>query len=388
MSPRRGWGPEGWNTSGPPWWTDGEARPRWWPEGEAWPPQDRRARWRSMRRRFIWPFAIFALLFVSWLVGGLVLMVWLVGRAIGHDGGPPVPLFLALPGAIVALVLLIGFLAAGRAFRSMAGPGAEIVEALDRVAEGDHATRVRERGPAPVRSVGRAFNKMASRLERAEDERRKLLADVTHELRTPLTALQAQTEGLLDGVYPRDDEHIAPILDQARVMARLIDDLRTVSLAESGALTLHREPTEIAVLLERAAANFAPQAGDAGVSLRVEAPRDVPPIDVDPVRIGEVLANLIANSLRHTPRGGGVALSAERDAAGGIWIAVRDTGSGIPADVLPHVFDRFYRAGGSRGSGLGLAIAKGIVESHGGEITADSAGPDEGTTVRFTLPEN
>jgi two-component system sensor histidine kinase BaeS len=338
-----------------------------------------------MRRRFFWPFAIFALLFLSWIVGGFAVMVWLIARAFGHDGGPPVPVFLAFPAAIVVLVLLIGAVAAGRAFRSMAGPGAEIVDALDRIADGDHATRVRERGPAPVLSVARAFNKMASRIEGAEDERRKLLADVTHELRTPLTALQAQTEGLLDGVYPRDDEHIAPILEQTHVMARLIDDLRTLSLAESGALRLHREPTEVVVLLERAAGNFAAQAGEAGVALRVDAPRDLPTVSVDPVRIGEVLANLISNALQHASRGGEIVVSATRaDAA--IAIAVRDTGAGIAPDILPHVFDRFYRAGGSRGSGLGLAIAKGILEAHGGEIGAESAGPDQGTTVRFTLP--
>lgn len=338
-----------------------------------------------MRRRFIWPFAIFAFLFVSWLVGGLVLMVWLVTRAIGHDGGPPVPLFLALPGVVVALVLLIGAAAAGRAFRSMAGPATEIVDALGRVAEGDHAARVRERGPGQVRSVARAFNTMASRLESAEEQRRQLLADVTHELRTPLTAMQAQAEGLLDGVYARDDEHIAPILEQAHVMARLIDDLRTLSLAESGALRLHREPTDVATLLERAVAPFGPQAGDAGVALRVEAARDLPAVELDPGRIGEVLANLLVNALRHTPRGGEIVVSAAA-ADDGIAIAVRDNGAGIPADVLPHVFDRFYRAGASRGSGLGLAIAKGLVASHGGEIAAESGGPGQGTTVRFTIP--
>jgi signal transduction histidine kinase len=222
---------------------------------------------------------------------------------------------------------------------------------------------------------------MVSRVEASEAERRRLLADVSHELRTPLSIVQGNLEALIDGVYPADEAHVRPILEETRVLARLVEDLGTLSLAEAGALSLHREPTDVAALARETAGSFRPQALAAGISIETHADADVV-ADLDPVRIREVLANLVANAVRYARTRVGVALSTEGDR---FSIAVSDDGPGIDAAVLPHVFERFSKSSESRGAGLGLAIAKSLVTAHGGEIGAESA-PGQGTTMRFTLP--
>jgi two-component system sensor histidine kinase BaeS len=174
-------------------------------------------------------------------------------------------------------------------------------------------------------------------------------------------------------------------LEETRVLARLIDDLRTLSLSEAGMLKLHREPTDLARLLNEVAAGHRAAADEAGVSLTVEAASDLPTLELDPARLRQVVSNLIANALRFTPRGGRVILGAVPTEDGGASVLVRDTGTGIPPEALEHVFDRFYRSPGSSGSGLGLPIARNLVEAHGGRIELDSP-PDGGTEVRFTLP--
>jgi signal transduction histidine kinase len=286
------------------------------------------------------------------------------------------------------LVAALGLLGIGRALRRLALPLGDLMEAAGRVAEGDYAARVAERGPRELRALSRAFNAMAGRLEKNEEQRRSLLADVTHELRTPLTVIQGNLEGLLDGVYPRDDARLAAILDETQVLSRLIEDLRTLSLAEAGALKLQREPIDLPALLGEAAASFRAQAEAAGVTVSLEAAPDLPLLEADPVRLREVAGNLIANALRYTPAGGRIQIQCSLEGGGeSVAVAVSDTGRGIAPGDLPHVFDRFYKSADSRGSGLGLAIAKNLVAAHGGEIAAHSPGMDGvGTTVRFTLP--
>jgi two-component system OmpR family sensor kinase/two-component system sensor histidine kinase BaeS len=206
---------------------------------------------------------------------------------------------------------------------------------------------------------------------------------VTHELRTPLTVMQGNLEALLDGVYPADAEHVQPILEETRVLSRLVDDLRTLSVAEAGALTLHRESTDIGRLVVDTVASFRAQADRAGVSLTT-AMEGIPSLDVDPLRLREVLSNLLSNALRYTPSGGRVDVAASAS-QGQVAISVHDTGPGIAPDDLPHVFERFYKSEESRGAGLGLAIAKSLVVAHGGEIEATST-LGQGTEMRFTLP--
>jgi signal transduction histidine kinase len=234
-----------------------------------------------------------------------------------------------------------------------------------------------------VRALAHAFNAMTERLAQADRQRRDLMADVAHELRTPLTVLQGRLEGILDGVYPRDDAQLAALVDETHVLSRLIEDLRTLALADAGALRLEREPTDVAALVRDTVQGFEPDAARQGVTL-VVAPGGAAVIDLDPVRIRQVLANLLSNALRHTPPGRSITVSVEAG-ADGIAVAVADAGDGIAAEDVPLIFDRFYKGQASRGSGLGLTIAKRLVVAHGGQIRASSR-PGAGTTVSFTLP--
>jgi signal transduction histidine kinase len=295
-----------------------------------------------------------------------------------------------LLGIGIVVVGILAIAGSGRTFRRVAFSLDELVEAADRVEHGDYTTRVTvpRTGPRPMRDLARGFNEMVTRLEADEAQRRRLLADVSHELRTPLTVVQGNIEAMLDGVHEVDEAHLGAILEETRVLGRLVDDLRTVALSESGSLPLHLEPTDLAVVATDAVGAFRSAAQAAGVELGVEIADDIPLLEVDPVRIREVISNLVANALRHTPAGGSIALDARVGNAGrAAVVTVRDTGSGIEPDLLPHVFDRFAKAAGSRGSGLGLAIARGLVEAHGGSIEVESA-PGRGSTFQFRIPLN
>jgi signal transduction histidine kinase len=258
------------------------------------------------------------------------------------------------------------------------------MDAAARVAKGDYTARATVQGPGDVRDLARAFNRMAERLQTNEEQRRNLLADVAHELRTPLSVIRGRVEGMADGLYEPGGDDLALIGAETTVMARLLDDLQLLSNAEAGALRLYRERIEPGELIETAEAAHRAEAAERGVTLRTEVAPDMPALDVDRVRIGEVLANLVSNALRHTPAGGTVTIGAGRDEAG-VAFRVTDTGEGIEPDELAHVFDRFARSPESRGSGLGLAIAKSLVQTHGGTISAESE-PRRGTTIRFVLP--
>jgi signal transduction histidine kinase len=335
------------------------------------------------RRRFHRGFGcLFGLVFLIG-IAGLVSLLTSVVFASGPIGDVARVL-----GVLVLLVATAGMATAGRTFRRAASTLDELVEAAGRVEAGDYTTRVAEppRDRGALRALATGFNSMAARLESDAEGRRRLLADVSHELRTPLTVVQGNVEAILDGVHEADEAHLSAILDETRVLARLIDDLRTVALSESGSLQLHREPTDLSILAADAVGGFEPAAASAGISLVVDVGDDVPLLDIDPVRIREVLANLVANALRHTPSSGSIHVAASH--AGGdasVIITVHDTGSGIEPSLLPHVFDRFAKGADSRGSGLGLAIARGLVEAHGGSIGVESVG-GQGTTFRIQLP--
>ena len=301
-----------------------------------------------------------------------------VGRPPWHGPGPPRFVF----GPLV-LVAVVAGVALTRSLRRVISPLGDLAEAADRVADGDLNVSVRPRGPGEVRRFATTFDRMVGRLRDAEAQRRRLLADVSHELRTPLTVVQGTLEAMLDGVRPRDDEHLAPLLAQMQLLGHLIEDLRTLSLAEAGALRLHREPTDLGALAEDAVAAHRAAAASAGAELRVDTD-DVPALDADPLRLAEVLGNLLANAVRHSP-GGHVRVRVTRR-GGAAVLEVSDDGEGIVAADLPHVFDRFHRSSGSTGSGLGLAVARGIVEAHGGTIAITSVGVGEGTTVTVALP--
>lgn len=306
-------------------------------------------------------------------------------------------------------LLLAGLLAASLGVglglvlaRHVSAPLARLSAAARQIAGGDLTGRVPEEGAAEIATLARSFNAMAAALHRAEQNRRSMTADVAHELRTPLSVIQGNLRALLDGVYPLEKAEIATIYDETLVLSRLISDLRELAQAEAGQLSLQQRPTDLTPLLQRSAALFHELAAAQGVTLAVELPDDLPPVLADPDRIGQVLHNLLANALRHTPAGGSITVRAERQNAASsmqnegfhpssfILFEVTDTGAGIAPDDLPHVFERFWRADRSRsraggGAGLGLAIARQIVEAHGGQIGARST-PGQGSCFFFTLP--
>jgi signal transduction histidine kinase len=355
-------------------------RPSWWPENEPWPPQ-RSHRWHGSRRRFFWRLGCGLLFALMFLFFGCSALYWLVAGLLQPGGQNE--LWRALSIFVIVIVAL-GFLFGGRSLRRAAQPIGEMMDAADRIAEGDYTSRVTERGPREVRHLAHAFNSMSERLQLNDEQRRRLLADISHELRTPLTVLQGNLEGMLDGVYQPDAEHLESLLEETQVMARLIDDLRTLADAESGTLKLQREPTDLGLLIDEVIASFRGQARSAGVDLSAEAAPDLPLIEIDPARIRQVLTNLIANALRYTGAGGSIRVQCEsRDKA--VIVMVSDTGRGIAPDDLPHIFERYTKSSDSRGSGLGLAIAKDLIEAHGGSIEAQSS-IGQGTTITFTLP--
>jgi signal transduction histidine kinase len=353
-------------------------RPPWWPSDEPWPPRGPRAYREARRARFVrrsgW-YSFLPLWGLIWLIGSVL------RQGPGHGGWFPfngAELFIV--GAVVAGIVAI-------IVRRIAGPVAEIVSAADRIGQRDYRVRidVPRHGPAWVGDTARAFNAMAEQLETQDAARRQMMADIAHELRTPLSVVQGTLEGLIDGVYPRDDERLQTLLEDTRVVARLVEDLRTLATAESGALALTKEPVDIVALANDVTTSLETRAAEAGVTLRVEPPPgEMEPVSADPVRIREVLTNLVANALRYTPHGGTIVTRiAER--AGNVDVSVADTGAGIAADELPRIFDRFYKGAGSSGSGLGLTIARNLVEAHGGTIRAESR-PGTGTTITFSLP--
>jgi two-component system OmpR family sensor kinase/two-component system sensor histidine kinase BaeS len=234
---------------------------------------------------------------------------------------------------------------------------------------------------------------MASSISDADRQRRQMTADVAHELRTPLAIIRGRLEGMQDGIYSATPEQIATLLSETALLERLIEDLRILGLADAGQLPLYKESIAPASLLRNTAHSFAQQAQNQGIELQVVDLHPLPEVEADPQRISQVLSNLVANSLRHTPAGGTVLLNAWPRTEGGrqmVCVSVADTGSGIAPGELPHIFDRFYRADPARtraggGAGLGLAIAKRLIEAHHGSIWAEST-PGEGTTIYFSLP--
>lgn len=363
-------------------------QPPWWPENEPWPPQHAWHggppwMWRG-HRPFLWRLGgIFTLLVLVVLLGA----AWSLGQALGSPEPPGgrTPFRWLFPVGFILFVVFAGVVSA-RGVRRLAQPLDSLLRAAQRVEAGDYTARVptQQRGPRELRHLVGAFNTMTERLQADEGARRALLADVSHELRTPLAVIRGQVEAILDGVHPADPQHLGAVLDEVQVMTRLVEDLRTLALSEGGTLALHREPTDVALLVTEVAQAFAGVAAGVGVTLAVEASADLPLLNADPVRLREVLENLVANALRHTPAGGAVRLRAAV-AGGTVVLNVADTGVGIPPELLPRVFDRFVKGGGSGGSGLGLAIARHLVEAHGGTLRAESA-PGQGATFTVTLP--
>lgn len=318
----------------------------------------------------------------------------------GRDGGRPAverrffSPWRTLPGNLVQSVLLAGAVGiAGGVAASwlLAAPITKLANAAQAIGAGDLTARVElSHSSREIDALAQAFNKMADDLQRAAELRSNLMADVSHELRTPLTVLEGNLRAALDHVYELDDEQIANLYEQTRHLIRLVNELRELTLAEAAQLTLGREALDLRPLVQESAAVFEPLMEEKGVQLLVQLPSTLSTVNVDSARLRQVLHNLLANALRHTPTGGQVTVGLVQT-AGRVRLTVQDTGEGVEPQHLEHLFDRFYRTDPSRsretgGSGLGLAIVKAIVEAHGGEVNATSGGVGRGTRFTIFLP--
>lgn len=353
--------------------------PPWWPEGEAWPPED----WRMARRQFMPRMAALML--------GLILLVLTICVLAGAVFWISTPRWrrrrreLDFPVWAIFLLMILALIGWGgfRSLRENAISLNEVMRSVNQIAAGNYDVHPSERGWTETRELARSVDVMATRLRTAEARRIAMQADIAHELRTPLSVIQGTTEGMLDDVYPRDDEHLELVLRRSRMMAGLLDDFRTIATVEAGMLHLHRERFDLAAMLDEIAEDFREEAAQNGVAIERTGTSSIE-AELDPARIAEVVDNLVKNALRYTSAGDRIVLGGDAT-ADVIRIWVQDTGAGIAPDRLEAIFDRYAKSSDSGGSGLGLAIAKRLVEAHGGTISVASE-LGAGTTFTIMLP--
>ena len=290
-----------------------------------------------------------------------------------------------------ALAIVLAGSAAATFFitRRIVGPVGRLRAAASTLADGDLSVRVPEDGAEELASLSAAFNQMATRLEQQEQRKRDLTNDIAHELRTPMTNLRCHLEALADGVVALDRAALATLTEDVRHLEQLVSDLGVLAQADAQELRLAPEPVEVAAAVDHVVRDATPRLAEAGLTLRLDIAASLRQAFVDPVRLTQILMNLIENAIAHTPAGGSVTVRACEDDA---WVRldVADTGEGIEARHLPHVFDRFYRADPSRsrrtgGAGLGLAIARQLATASGGRISVASE-PGRGATFSVWLP--
>jgi signal transduction histidine kinase len=283
-----------------------------------------------------------------------------------------------------ALALILGIVLA----RALTHPIRDLTKGIRAIAKGDLKQYVTVKSKDELGELAAAFNQMSTDLDHLIQSRRQMTADIAHDLRNPLTVIGGYIESMLEGVLKPTPERLEAIHMEVQHLERLIDDLRILSQADAGELSLNREPVPVPELLERTAQSYRALANKQAITLKIEVEVDLPEILADPDRLAQVLGNLITNSLRYTPQGGEIILQARADGKS-VVITVIDNGKGISSEALPYIFDRFYRTDPSRTrgdeSGLGLAIAKSIVEAHSGIINAEST-PGKGTRIKITLP--
>ena len=295
-------------------------------------------------------------------------------------------LFFICGGLIaVAVAFLITFFLS----RRILAPVEALSSAAKRLGVGDFSQRVQVKDKSELGELAGTFNSMASDLEKAEQLRRNMVADIAHELRTPLSNIKGHLEAVRDGVMKPDVNTIRSLDEEATMLSRLVDDLQELSLAEAGELKLVRQAEDITKLIRQAMAGVQPQATAKGLSLSLDLPDKLPPANIDSHRISQVLRNLLENAMANTAKGGTTTVTAKQQ-GNYLEVAVSDTGEGIPAEDLPNIFERFYRVDKSRaratgGTGLGLTISKRLVEAHGGTIEAQSE-LGKGSRFSFTIP--
>jgi two-component system OmpR family sensor kinase/two-component system sensor histidine kinase BaeS len=347
------------------------------------PPSTKRGRRVGRFLAFALFFIISALLFVG---GAAALLYFLFSEYTGVRN-----VWLLVCGAPVVVIVFI-IITVFSLYTRFGRPLENLFDAINAVEEGNLSVRVKENKNDMFSDLFKRFNKMVGELERAEQQRRNLTADIAHELRTPLHIIQGNLEGVIDGVYQPTTEHIKDTLDETRLLTRLVNDLQTLSLAETGQLPLHPTRFRVADLLHDLTSSFSSQAASLGIDLSTIIADPNQELTADYDRLNQVLSNLVSNALRHTPSGGKVSIqtdSIKGNANYQLRITIYDTGSGIPPSDLPFIFDRFWRGDKSRSerthSGLGLAIAKQLIHAHGGTIEAQSEA-GKGTTFIIELP--
>ncbi len=293
-------------------------------------------------------------------------------------------LYGALVGMVLALVL--GIILS----RTLTRPIRELTRATHAVSEGDLSQQVPVRSRDELGELAKAFNKMSAELSRSVNARKQMTADIAHELRTPLSLILGHAEAVHDGVLPPSTENFEIIREEATRLEHLINDLRTLSLADAGELSMQMETVEPQRLIQEVSALYQYQAQKKNITFELDIAPDLPLIEVDPGRMTQVLTNILDNAMRHTPENGRIIFAA-REVDDMVELAVQDSGPGLNTGDADRIFERLYRADPSRfredgGSGLGLAIAKSIVQAHGGQISAESE-PGSGLKIRIRLPE-
>lgn len=344
---------------------------------------------KKRTRRFI-PAALFFFSIILLFIGGTAALFYLIFS----DYTGIRNWWLLLCGAPI-IVVIIGFTIIFSLFQRFGKPLQRILHAIDSIAGGDLSVRVPEDDSDLYSELNKRFNHMIGELDRAEQQRRNLTADIAHELRTPLHIIQGNLEGVIDGVYQPTPEHINNTLEETQLLSRLVNDLQTLSLAETGQLPLHPARFLLADLINDLTSSFSAQATAQGVHLGSVIRDPNLEITADYDRLNQVLSNLVSNALRHTASGGRVTIEAGSIVGEkrSIRIQVKDTGTGIPSEDVPFIFDRFWRGDRSRSdrvhSGLGLAITKQLVQAHGGEISVQTDGlPGKGTIFSIELPNH
>lgn len=316
-------------------------------------------------------------------IGYLVITTFSLSTRLGFARGILLPI--GMISIILALFLIVAAILLVRRF---VNPLADMIYAARQVANGNLDTRIPTKGPQDLRSLSESFNEMAASLERSDRERRDMLADIAHELRTPLSVIRGRLEGIVDGIYTENGPQVSMALEQTYLLQRLVDDLRLLTLAETRQLQFDKQNVNIGGVIEQVLEMFSAEAAEKNISLSFPERNGDLSVLVDPQRFEQVLSNLIGNSLRYIPEGGKVWVTAN-ETLDGVQITINDNGSGIPAEDLPFIFDRFWRKEKSRarasgGTGLGLAIAKQLIEAQGGTIEARNL-PEGGLQVVVAL---
>lgn len=343
--------------------------------------------WRQGARFF--PIVFFVFVVILLFIGGIAASFYLIFTE--YSG---VRNLWFLVCCVPFVVIMVAVTVLFSLYRRYGRPLGQMFSAIDSVAEGDLSVRVPEDSAPQFRELIKRFNKMVVELERSDKQRRDLTADIAHELRTPLHIIQGNLEGILDGVYDATADHINDALDETKLLAHLVDDLQTLSLAEAGQLPLHKTLFLLSDLIDDITAGFFAQAAALGIELSTKIANKDQQINADFLRLNQVLSNLVTNALRYTAGGGKISIETETGAGQPptVRIRVMDTGVGIPSEDLPFIFDRFWRGEKSRTrdgrstSGLGLAISKQLIVAHGGTIEAQSE-VGKGTSFVIELPE-